>query len=204
MAFGNDQDLYLSVWQSLTGEFLQERYDPRVSNVPPLQPPTPQWQPAASRPPRGLAMVSVGIALVAVGIAIGAWFRPLPKNEPPPAPTYSSQEVADAKSKVCAAFLRVHEAVKVTSARDKGPDYTTQLASAVNARQALVAGSQYLSTVLQRYPATPLDLAKEIRQLIDAYQLLTVQLLADSPESTTDQSVHSGDEATRTIATLCK
>ena len=50
--------------------------------------------------------MSLGIALLAIGVAIGAWFRPLPKNEPPPAPTYSSQQVADAKAKVCAAYAK--------------------------------------------------------------------------------------------------
>lgn len=149
-------------------------------------------------------MASLGIALVAIGIAIGAWFRPMPKYEPPAPPTYSSQQVADAKAKVCAAYARVREAVKVTSARDKGPDYTTQLASAVNARQSLVAGSQYLSTILTEHPAAPPNLVGEVHKLIDAYQLLTMQLLANSSESVVDQSVHAGDEATSNIENLCK
>lgn len=179
-----------------------------MSNVPPPQPPPPAWStatsPAGSRPSRGLAIVSLVIAFVAIGIAVGAWFRPLPKNEPPRAPTYSSQEVADAKGKVCAAFERVRDAVRVTSARDRGPDYATQLASAVNARQALLAGSQYLSTNLIKYPATPANLASEIHSLIYAYELLTIQLLADSPEAVVSESVHSGDEATLNIGSLCK
>jgi len=179
-----------------------------VSNVPPPQPAPPAWAAAplsaGSRPSRGLAIVSLVIACVAIGVAIGAWFRPLPKNEPPRAPTYSSQEVADAKSKVCAAFDRVREAVKVASARDKGPDYATQLASAINARQSLLAGSQYLSTNLNRYPATPSELAVDVRRLIDTYQLLTIQLLSDAPESLVNQTVHIGDEATLDIGKLCR
>jgi len=148
--------------------------------------------------------VSIGIALVAVGIAIGAWFRPLPKNEPPAAPTYSSQQVADAKAKVCAAYELVHKAVKATSTRDKGADYTTQLASAVNARQALVAGNQYLSAVLEKNPAAPGDLRTEVFKLVDAYQLLTLELLADAPDSVVNEPVNSGDSATAQIEKICK
>jgi hypothetical protein len=96
------------------------------------------------------------LALLAIGVAIGSWFRPVPTSKPAPGPTYTSQEIADAKSKVCTAFGKVHTAIQLTGARDRGPDYATQLASAVNARQALVAGSQYLSTILNDTPATPL------------------------------------------------
>ena len=53
------------------------------------------------------------ITLVAVGAAVAAWLRPIPHNTSatPPAPTYSEQQVADAKSKVCAAYEKVQNAV---------------------------------------------------------------------------------------------
>ena len=52
------------------------------------------------------------VTLVAVGAAVAAWLRPIPHNTyaTPPAPTYSEQQVADAKSKVCAAFAKVKNA----------------------------------------------------------------------------------------------
>ena len=53
------------------------------------------------------------ITLVAVGAAVAAWLRPIPHNTSatPPAPIYSEQQVADAKSKVCAAYEKVQNAV---------------------------------------------------------------------------------------------
>lgn len=192
------------MWQSLTGEFLQERYYPRVSNVPPLQPPTPQWQPAASRPPRGLAMVSVGIALVAVGIAIGAWFRPPPKNEPPPAPTYSSQEVADAKSKVCAAYGLVRKALAATGSRDGGADPTAILAVATSSRQALEVGSRYISSTLQEAPATAVDLAESVRKLAGLYQAIAINYLAEVDESEIEPLRRAAEQPSLDIDRLCK
>jgi hypothetical protein len=151
-----------------------------------------------------VAIAALAIGLIAIGVAIVSWVRPTPADRPAIGPTYTSQESADAKSKVCTAFGKVHNAIQLTGARDRGPDYATQLASAVNARQALVAGSQYLSTTLNDAPATPPNIAKEIRNLTNVYQLLTVQLLAEAPDPEINASVSSGDAATSILENLCK
>lgn len=178
-----------------------------MSNVLPPPPVPPQWQftgpSRPNQPSRWLAIASLALALVATGVAIGAWFRPLPSHPAPAASTYSSQQVAEAKGKVCAAFSKVHKTIQVTAARDKGSDYASQLASAVNARQALIAGSQYLLITLNDERATPSDLKKEILDLTNAYQLLTVGLLADAPDSEVNAAVHSGDEATSALENSC-
>ncbi|MDT5224992.1 MAG: hypothetical protein QOG19_2399, partial [Mycobacterium sp.] len=109
--------------------------------------------------------MSLGIALLAIGVAIGPWFRPLPKNEPPPAPTYSSQQVADAKAKVCAAYGKVHRALILSADRNGGSDTTAILAVATSGRQVLDAGSRYLMTKLSESPATPRDLDTAMRKL---------------------------------------
>jgi hypothetical protein len=46
------------------------------------------------------------ITLIAVGAAVAAWLRPIPEVKPasPSAPTFNDRQVADAKSKVCAAY----------------------------------------------------------------------------------------------------
>lgn len=148
------------------------------------------------------AVLVVGL-LLTLAVAIIGWFRPV-APKPPAAPTYSAQQVADAKKKVCAAYSKVHNAIQATSDRDKGPDYATQLASAVNARQALVIGSQYLFSTINNEPAAPADITAKIRSLANTYQLLTVQLLAEAPDSEINSSVHSGDEATSALDSLCK
>jgi hypothetical protein len=185
-----------------------ERYAPRVSNLPPPPPsaaPSP-WVVSPTvpvRPSRTMAIASIAIAVVALGVAIGSWFRPLPVDKSA-APSYTSQQVTDAKSKVCAEFTKANNAVRAVIGRDKGSDYATQLASAVNVRQALLAGSQSLSTTLSEAPATPADIASNVHRLVDAYQALTVALIADASESEKSPILHSGDEATSSLENLCK
>ncbi|KQH77343.1 hypothetical protein AO501_08610 [Mycobacterium gordonae] len=144
------------------------------------------------------------IAFVAIGIAIGAWFRPLPKSEPPRAPTYSSQEVADAKSKVCAAFDNVHQAVRNNFARDQGTDPNQQLVVALAGQQALTAGSLFLQTTLSRQPATPSDLAAQVQKLIDVFQGLAIDYLNGRGSPEVDSSLREGDAATLAIQGICK
>src|SRR5271169_3049985 len=141
--------------------------------------------------------------LVTLGVAIVGWFRPVPAKSPP-APTYSNQQVADAKAKVCAAYEKVHSAVGVSMARDGGSDPTSQLAVATSARQALLAGSEYLITTLSEEPATAPDLATTIRKLASLFQQYTVDYLNGRTNAEMESSLRAGDEATSTIERLCK
>jgi hypothetical protein len=141
--------------------------------------------------------------LVTLGVAIVGWYRPVPAKSPP-APTYSNQQVADAKAKVCAAYEKVHSAVGVSMARDGGSDPTSQLAVATSARQALLAGSEYLITTLSEEPATAPDLATTIRKLASLFQQYTVDYLNGRTNAEMESSLRAGDEATSTIERLCK
>jgi hypothetical protein len=69
------------------------------------------------------------IAVVAVAAAVAAWLRPMPeaKSAAPSAPTFSAQQVADAKSKVCAAYAKIHRVVDINAPRNGGNDPTAQL-----------------------------------------------------------------------------
>ena len=101
---------------------------PGPAGFPPGIPPAGPWGPPApvafSRPARWPMFVMFLITLVAVGAAIAAWLRPLPHNPSatPPAPTYGEQQVSDAKSKVCAAYDKVHRVVQMNSTRSGGDD----------------------------------------------------------------------------------
>lgn len=148
------------------------------------------------------AFLSVAL-LVTLGVAIVGWFRPVPAK-PPAAPTYTDQQVSDAKTKVCAAYDKVHSAVKASSARDEGTDPTAQLAFAINGRQALEAGSEYLRTVLASEPATPNDLATTIKKLTDVFQELVIDYLNGQSETQMQAPLQAGNEATLTIEKLCK
>ena len=141
--------------------------------------------------------------LVTLGVAIVGWFRPV-AAKPPPAPTYTEQQVADAKAKVCAAHEKVHNAIKASTARDRGTDPTAQLVFAINGQQAILAGSEYLRTTLSKQPATPNELAKTIRQLTDIYQELVIEYQNNMPDSEEQPTVQAADDATLTIERLCK
>ena len=83
---------------------------------------------AVSRPARWPMFVMFLITLVAVGAAVAAWLRPMPHNTSatPAAPTYSEQQVADAKAKVCAAYEKV---LNATPLMQVGPSVMIQTAS---------------------------------------------------------------------------
>lgn len=185
-----------------------ERYDPRVSNVPPPQPSA--WPsappPTRGQPSRWLGLVSLGIALLAIGVALGAWLRPLPKNEPPPAATYTSQQVADAKAKVCAAYAKVHRALVLSADRSGDSDPTAALAIATSGRQVLDAGSRYLLTKLSDLPATPPELGTAIRKLAASYQELTIGYLDGLTNSDMEMKspLQASDDSTAAIERLCK
>lgn len=192
----------------MTGASAKERYDPRVSNMPPPPAASPAWQPVAppapSKPSRLLGSVSLGIALVATGIAIGAWLRPVPKYQPPPAPTYSAQQVADAKAKVCAAYAKVRRALNVAGARDNTNDPATSLVVATSSRQALEVGSRYLLSELAEEPATASELAAAVRNLAEVYQELTINYLADAEDSEINPLRQAAMEPTSVIDENCK
>ncbi|MBO0881551.1 MAG: hypothetical protein J2P17_14665 [Mycobacterium sp.] len=162
---------------------------------------------ASRRPARWPSFTALAIALIALAVSLVGWFRPAAHNgqtSAPPKPAYTNQQTGDAKASVCAAYQNVHQAVRLNFARDRGTDPATQLASAVNARQALVAGSQYLLTTLAEEPATPPDLAKAVRALANIFQKLTVDYLAEVSESEVDALRRASDETTLTIEGICK
>lgn len=148
-------------------------------------------------------LVMLVITLVAVGAAVAAWLRPIPQTPAaaPPKPTYSAQQVADAKSKVCAAYEKVRHANYVNSSRTGGDDPTAQLAVAVNQRQIYEAGSAYLLSTLSEEPATPADLARAARKLAYVFQVLTLDNLASDPAHAEE---NSANETALTIQGLCK
>jgi hypothetical protein len=187
----------------LTTEIAPERYDQPVSDLPP-PPPTPPAMPPTRGRQWTIFAVLVAALLVTLGVAIVGWFRPLPNNKPAAPPTYTNQQVADAKAKVCAAFEKVHQSVRGNFARNQGTDPNQQLLVAVTGQQALLAGSVYLQTTLSEEPAAPTDLLAAVRKLIDVFQSLTVDYLNGHGSPEVDPSLRAGDEATMTIQGICK
>jgi hypothetical protein len=141
--------------------------------------------------------------LVTLGVALAGWFRHVPAKSPTPT-AYTDQQVAEARGKVCAEYLKVHNAIKASTSRDMGSDPMAQQVYALTGRQALLAGSEYLRTVLSAQPATPNELATATRKLTDLFPELTVDYLNSTPDSEMEPTVHAADEATLTVERLCK
>lgn len=156
------------------------------------------------RPSRWLTFATLLISLAALGFAVAAWLRPMPEPSPPPvaaAPSFTDQQVADAKGKVCEAFDRLRHALDVNAARNGGDDPNLQLLVAVNDRQIYIGGSAYLLTVISGAPATPPGLAEAVANLAKLYQIITLDFLASEdrmPERL------AADDAASIIQGLCK
>jgi hypothetical protein len=170
----------------------------------------PPWLPAgAQRRPRRWPTVAwlVAITLVAV-VAIVGWLRPLEHHKPSasPAPTFTDQEITNAKADVCAAFEKVQHALDLANSHAGSTDYTTQLAAAALTHETLDAGSRYLLTKLAAEPATPPDLAAAVRNEANAEQEALIGYLngLTASDPAMQPALKADDEATATIRRLCK
>jgi hypothetical protein len=164
--------------------------------------------PAAFRQPsRWPTFVTLAIALIGVAVGFVGWFRPVPQNnQPPPKPTYTDQQVASAKAKVCAAFEKLERAVQVVNAVPDGSNANEQLASATGTRQVFDVFSRYLLAKLAEEPATPPDLATAVRKEASSLQDAVIGYLDGFTKSDAEMQpvVEANTEAAVAIRGLCK
>jgi hypothetical protein len=151
--------------------------------------------------------------VIATVLAIVGWFRPTPPPPPPQAhpstPTYTEQQIADAKAKACGAFQLVLKGVRLqTGAGRPSPassdDVALTEAQSANARLSVVAGSWYLRDHLD--PATPTDIASAIQHWADSMSDLGENYLAggknDDPEVV--KLRNDGSSLVSQITELCR
>jgi hypothetical protein len=157
-------------------------------------------------PPRGPArwpiVVMFAITLIAVAAAVAAWLRPPEaKSAAPSAPTFTDQQVIDAKSNVCSAYAKIHHAVDTNVTRTGAGDPTSQLSLAVNMRQVYVVGSAHLLTTLADEPATPSDLAAPAQKIATLFQAFVLEGLSSDPTARTSDEINAAGQI---IESLCK
>jgi hypothetical protein len=162
---------------------------------------------AFGRPARWPSFTALAIALTALAVSLVGWFRPAPhNNQPPPKPTYTDQQVADAKANVCTAFGKLERAVEVVNAVPNGTDANEQLAAATSTRQVFDVFSRYLLAKLTEEPATPPDLATAVRKEASSLQEGVIGYLDGHTNSDPQMRplVEANTEAATTIRRLCK
>lgn len=165
--------------------------------------PTGPWPPMMPirRPSRWPAFSALVISIVALAFAVAAWLRPAPEPAVEAAPTYSDQQVAEAKAAVCGAYAKLRYALDSNLTRDGGDDPNLQLLVAVNDRQIYIAGSAYLLTMISNSPAVSPELGEATVKLAELYQIISLNFLA-SDSSVPERA--DADAAASAIQDQCK
>jgi hypothetical protein len=210
-------------------ETSNQRYHRLMSEQPPSGPPMPSGTggfppprgqfPSAgtgppswpSTPPRGqsraLTYVALTVALIATGLALVGWFRPsqaAPSTQRPTSPTYTEQQIADARTHACTAFELVDKGVTLETNGQLSSDPAMELAQGTNARLTTISSGWYLKARLE--PAAPSDLAGAIQHLSEVLLDLGANYLAGAKDDQPAQAAlqNAGNAAFDRVRELCK
>lgn len=190
--------------------------EPYPEQRPPWGVPPPGWdgssRPAPSTTPRSPGrwslVAALALAVVSLGVGIVGWFHRQPHDKPSPAPsapTFTSQQISDAKENVCAAHRIVRQAGvgchRQIAGRVSG--YRVGLIGIQHGRLALYSGGDYLLRRLTAEPATPAELRDAVRSLANALQELAVNYLAGAPDSVVTPLRLALERDTRAVDPLC-
>lgn len=150
---------------------------------------------------RVLLIVAV-VAIIAIGLAAWALLRPAPGSES----DYSDSQRAEAKTRVCDAAEVVSRGVQLsTSIRAPGgqEDATGVLAVGLNARLAAYVGGLYILDRLD--PATPREVADEVRVFADLLTDIGASATAGASDADPDQAARlkAADAANTKLRELC-
>ena len=185
-------------------------YPPAPSGFPGAAAGSPVWLSPSPGPSRWPTFLALALALVASGLAIVGWFRPTPPPAAPPSktPTYTEQQISDARTRACAAVDTAHKGVVLQSGANKQDAVSSDPAlaegQAANARLSIISGSWYLRDHLD--PATPQPLADTIRHLSAVMLDIGANYLAGARDADQAQStlLSDGDSTFAHALELCK
>jgi hypothetical protein len=160
--------------------------------------------PHASKWSRWLTLAALLLAVIATAVAVVGWFYP--HKSASSAPTYTDQQVKDAKKHACETFKLVdHEVVRNSRLKnlpDGGPIGALSVATA--ARLAFYTGGAFLRDVVSQEPATPPDLAKSLNGMASNLEELAIGYLAGSAEFAMDQLRQNLDDKIKATIEMCK
>jgi hypothetical protein len=159
---------------------------------------------APSKLSRWLTVAALLLAVIATSLAVLGWF--FPHKSATAAPTYTDQQIKDAKKHTCETFMLVDRAV-VRNSRLKNPDNggpIGALSVATAARQAFFNGGVYLKDRVAQEPATPPDLAKSVNAMASNLEELAIGYLAGAAEFTQDELRQALDDKIKATVEICK
>jgi hypothetical protein len=159
--------------------------------------------PGSFKSSRWATLAALMIAVIAVAVAIAAWFH---TAHTAATPTFTSDQVSQAKANVCSGYATVRKGVLInTHLNSPNPnDPAGQLAVAANARLALLGGGGYLQDLLLAEPAAPAELAKAIKSMGNTMEQLGSAYLADGGSIVLDPLRRNLDAAIDQVSELCK
>ena len=180
-------------------------YPPASTGFPGAAAGPPVW-PSPSRSSQWPTFLALALALVASGLAIVGWFRPSPSAPPPRStgPTFTEQQISDARSHACTAFELVNKGVRLETNGQLGSDPAMELAQGTNARLTTISSGWYLKARLE--PAAPADLAAAVQHLSDVLLDLGANYLAGAKDDQPSQAAlkSEGNTAFDRVTELCK
>lgn len=166
--------------------------------------PSPAWSsgPKQSRAP---ILFTLAVALIAIAVAIGAWFKPTttPPQPSDSTPSYSSQQAADAKKAICAAYAKTLKAVQ-GAAEQKNSDPVNEAANIVNVRLAFHVATDYFQGQLAANPAIDPGLKSAFQDLIRSYDELILAQIANSSKEDLDAAYAKTNSADNIVVEACK
>lgn len=142
---------------------------------------------------------ALAVALLSLGVAVFALLRTLDHQ-----PDYTDEQRAAAQSAICAAFQTVRTAVATNTNVEAPADIAGALGAAANARVALFDGGQYLLARLD--PATPADLAGEVRRFANQLMDIGAAATAGVPNSDPVQAdrLRDAEAASAAVSDRCR
>jgi hypothetical protein len=181
-------------------------YPPLPTGFPGTQAGSPAWPSPPRRPSRWPTFLALALAVVASGLAIAGWFRP---SKPPPpthtaSPSYTEQQVSDAKSRACTAFETVKKGTTLQTNLPPTDDPALANVQATHAQLSLVAGGWYLREQVD--PATPPTLAADVQKLANTLLDLGANAIAGAKNADPPQAARMDDanSAFGRIEELCR
>ncbi|WP_371750571.1 hypothetical protein [Mycobacteroides sp. LB1] len=146
------------------------------------------------------------VALLALAVAVAALVLTLWWGRGSAQEDYTEAQRTNAKAQACANAELVRNAVMQNTNRALPENAGTvgTLATAANARIALFNGGQYLLARLD--PATPPDLANNVREFGNALMDVGAAAIAETPNTDPNQAqrLSKADELSKHIVELCK